>query len=252
MVCNKCKKEIRDTALFCPYCGTKVNATMHPNEKNSGSRKVVIIVALIVVLLILLGFSLYFFILMPKHTDNKSTKNNTSSSIATVQGNNTTSKSQEQMDIDYSVSKLVEAIHAAENCYNYGGPCDICDDFVYGEAWEYLTESQQEKVVDLVSCKCCHSISDAREHFNRYFSGELLDAFSEESYVEYRGYLYYALAGHEMLQFDTNITSKDVVRKSSDEISITVTVNELGHEDHFMFDFKYIDGSYKVIDITDV
>lgn len=64
MYCNKCGKEIPDTAKFCKYCGNRISKNNAYNKSNdsSNNRNKIIIVAAIIIVLAIIGIAAGYLI----------------------------------------------------------------------------------------------------------------------------------------------------------------------------------------------
>ena len=188
------------------------------------------------------------------------TKSDASSVLSTPDDTSSTTVSSadvntnETDDIEYSLEQLSKAVKVWQNFSNYGLGCELA--FAYGDnsAWEHLSADQQAWASDVQNSVCCNSKNEAEKHIEKYVSVGLYNALDDGILLDYDGYLYCVIGAKGFIEFDTELKVSDVVRTAYNKLTVTTEMYASGGELYCLekFDFEYIDGAYKIIDVTDI
>ncbi len=159
-----------------------------------------------------------------------------------------------ETDIEYSLEKLSEAIVAWQNYSNYGLACELA--FAYGDdsVWNFLNDNQKQWACDVQETVCCRSKSEAEQHLKQYLAEDANYALDDEVVLEYDGVFYCVLGAKGAIEVDAELKVSDIKRTAYNKLNVTTEMYGSGGELYCYerFDFEYIDGSYKIVDATDI
>lgn len=167
--------------------------------------------------------------------------------------NTTVTETPVPADIPYDETEMHRAVSEYESYRNYGIFCEFDHgEMVYGEAWEYMTPAQQAVAYDLLTCSCCTSIQEAKNHRSKYFASSMNASIDPFLLVEYRGILYCIINKDTHFTFDNN--DLKIARTAYNKFSVTARRYgslDFSFKGYTQMDFEYQNGTYKIVKAID-
>lgn len=160
----------------------------------------------------------------------------------------------EEQDIPYDLSELQHLIKVYEHYDFYGSVCE-CGNYtdVPQSAYDqFYSENPDHDLVgafDLCPITCCHTQEEADEHVHEYMGSD----FKANGFIEHEGTLYYVVGGKGGMAFGADIDENAITRTDYNKLTVEVMCYDSGLNPCYTrdFEFEYIDGSYKIVNISD-